>query len=418
MLRSYIVGLWVVIVGLTPAFADWPEFRGPLGQGSATSKQIAHVPLKWSATENVRWRTPLAGNGWSSPIVVGERIYLTTAAALDSNDPKSDLDLSLLIVDVRTGEMIKDVKLFRQSGANAPGIHKKNSHASPTPICRDERIYVHFGHQGTACVSTAGDIIWKNDGLDYPPVHGNGGSPIVVDDLLIFSCDGGEAGEVIALDTYTGNVRWRTPRDVEATKKFSFSTPLLINPDGRRQLIIPGSNVVQSLDPATGKEHWRVRYDGFSVVPRPIFSEGLVFVCTGYSTPSLLAIRPDGSGDVTQSHLVWKTNLSVPNTPSLVAHDGQVTMVSDKGIAVSLEAKTGKEIWKARIGGNFSSSPLLVGDRIYLLSEEGECTVIAAAREFRELSKNKMSERTLASLAMVENDLLLRTADALYRIGQ
>ncbi len=417
MLRSMGLAVLSWVVAWQVCLADWTEFRGPGCQGIGKTEQIDHVPLSWSTTQNVRWRAALPGNGWSSPIAVGSQIYVTTATPLQANDPKSDIDLSLLIIDARTGNLIHDAKLFRQSGTNSPGIHKKNSHASPTPIYRDQRIYVHFGHQGTACVTTQGEIVWKNDGLDYPPVHGNGGSPVLADDLLIFSCDGGEASEVIALDTYTGNVRWRTKRDVEATKKFSFSTPLLINPDGRKQLIIPGSNVVQSLNPTNGKEHWRLRYDGFSVIPRPIFTEGLVFVCTGYSTPSLLAIRPDGSGDVTDSHLVWKANVSIPNTPSLVSHDGQVTMVSDKGIALSLDAKTGREIWKARIGGNFSASPLLVGDRIYLLSEEGDCTVIAAAPEHRELARSKMSERSLASLSMIGNDLLLRTADALYRIG-
>ena len=347
---------------------DWPEFRGPNGQGIYEAKDL---PLKWSKTEGIKWRTELPGSGWSSPIVVKGIIYLTAAVPVTDKAEKPDLDLMLMMLDVQSGKLLKSEKIFTQLGATAPGIHPKNSHASPTPIVDGDRLYLHFGHQGTACTDLQGKILWSNKELSYPPVHGNGGSPVVFGKLLIFSRDGADISEVTALDKMTGKIVWKRERSVEADKKFSFCTPLVIEAAGKKQLILPGSNVVQSLVPETGEEIWRLTYDGYSVIPRPIYTDGLVFICTGYNRPSLLAIDPTGTGDVTATHLKWKSDENIPHTPSLVASGGKIFMVSDKGIASGVESATGKEVWKERIGGNFSASPLLVGDRMYMLSEEG-----------------------------------------------
>ncbi len=395
---------------------DWPEFRGPNGQGIYGAREL---PLKWSKSEAVKWRTELPGNGWSSPIVVRGTIYLTAAVPVNNKPAgdNQDLDLTLMMIDVESGKLLKSVTLFTQSGAKAPGIHSKNSHASPTPIFEEGRLYLHFGHQGTACTDLQGKMLWSNQELGYPPVHGNGGSPVVVGKLLIFSRDGADISQVTALDKLTGKVVWKRERDVEADRRFSFCTPLVIEAAGRKQLILPGSNVVQSLVPETGEEIWRLTYDGYSVIPRPIYSDGLVFICTGYNRPSLLAIDPTGTGDVTATHLRWKCDANVPHTPSLVARSGQILMVSDKGIASGVDVATGQELWKERIGGNFSASPLLVGDRIYLLSEEGDTTILQLGEPPLELAKNKLGERCLASPAIVGNDLLIRSADALYRIS-
>ncbi len=393
---------------------DWPEFRGPNGQGIYSAKKL---PLAWSKSEGVKWRTELPGNGWSSPVVVKGIVYLTAAVPVNGKtSDKPDLDLMLMLVDVESGKLLKSVKIFTQLGASAPVIHSKNSHASPTPIVDEDRLYLHFGHQGTACTDLQGNIRWSNKELAYPPVHGNGGSPVVAGKLLIFSRDGADTSEVTALDKMTGKVVWKRERNVEADKKFSFCTPLVIEAAGKKQLILPGSNVVQSLVPETGEEIWRLTYDGYSVIPRPIYADGLLFICTGYNRPSLLAIDPTGTGDVTATHLRWKSDANVPHTPSLVALDGKIFMVSDKGIASGVEAATGKEIWKERIGGNFSASPILVGDRMYLLSEEGDATILQIGDKPKELAKNKLTERCLASPAIIGDDLLIRSADALYRI--
>ena len=394
--------------------ADWPEFRGPLAQGIVPA---AKIPANWSERKNVLWRTELPGEGWSSPIVVGERIYLTTAIRSSTDVDKPDYDLSLLIVDANTGELSKKVSLFAETGATSPSIHKKNSHASPTPVFDGKRLYIHFGHLGTACTDLDGTIVWRNGDLNYPPVHGNGGSPVVIDDLLIFSRDGSDIAEVIALDKATGKVRWQTPRETEASRQFSFCTPLVIDAGGKQQLILPGSNVVQSLHPQSGKEIWRVTYDGYSVIPRPIYAQGLVYICTGYDRPSLLAIDPTGAGDVTQTHLRWQINTNVPHTPSLIAHDNQITMISDHGVVSSVDALTGAELWKERVGGNYSASPLLIGNQIFLVSEEGDCTILEAGAAAKVIAKAKLDERCLASPAMIGSNLLIRTAKSLVRFG-
>lgn len=386
----------------------WLQFRGTIGDGVT---QVVELPTSWSATENIGWRCELPGEGWSSPVVQDDRIYLTAAIELGSGER----ELALLVVDAKSGQQVSRTKIFTEPAAS-PKIHGKNSHASPTPILAGDRLFLHFGHQGTACVKLNGEIVWSNDKLSYPPVHGNGGSPVLVGKALIFSQDGAEQAKVVALNADTGDSLWETTREVDASKKFSFCTPLVLERAGKSQVILPGSNVVQALDAATGKEIWRVRYDGYSVIPRPIVSAGLIMVCTGYNRPSLLAIKPDGQGDVTDSHIAWQVQTNVPHTPSLSTLDGLLFMVSDNGIASCLSAQTGEEIWKERIGGNFSASPLLSGDKLYLLSEEGDTTIVRASRKFEKLAKNALGDRTLASMAVIDNDLLIRSKSALWRI--
>ncbi len=411
--------LW--ILSASTSLADWHQFRGPSGNG----KVDVPIPTTWSETENVLWRTEVPGEGWSSPIVVGNEIFLTAAIPIAASQqpadtpPPMDLDLCLLKLDAATGKQIQRISLFTEYSISAPKIHQKNSHASPTPIFDGHHIFVHFGHQGTACVDLDGAVLWRNDSLGYPPVHGNGGSPVVVDQLLIFSRDGQDISEVTALDKMTGEVAWQRERHVETAKRFSFCTPLVLKVGDQTQLILPGSDVVQSLNPANGEEIWRVRYEGYSVIPKPIFEAGLVFISTSYDRPKLLAVDPTGTGDVTDSHVRWTaSSANIPHTPSLVALDGKVAMVSDKGIAACYDALTGAELWKERIGGNYSASPLVSGTLVYLLSEEGVCTVLDIANLPQEIAQNKLNARTLASPAVVGNDLLIRTDKSLLRIRQ
>ncbi|MFN3190398.1 MAG: PQQ-binding-like beta-propeller repeat protein [Aureliella sp.] len=408
----------LLAIGCSSALGDWPAFRGPTRDGITSADRL---PTKWSPTENVAWRTELPGQGWSSPIVVNDRIYLTAAVPIengagDVDGAKTGYTLELFIVAATSGELISRLELFQQP-ADAPRIHRKNSHASPTVLHEDGRLYVHFGHQGTACLSTSGEVIWSNDSLSYSPVHGNGGSPTIAGDLLIFSRDGGDIAEVTALDKKTGEIVWQTDRNVEVRRTFSFCTPYLGEIEGREQLILPGSNVVQSLDPTTGEELWRLRYEGYSVIPRPIYHAGLIFVCTGYDRPKLLAIDPTGTGDVTGTHLRWQSDDSISHTPSLIATNNQIVAVSDKGVAICFDASSGEELWKKRVGGNFSASPLLAGRMLYLPDEKGKCTIYELGSEPKQIAVNDMEERTLASYAVLENDLLIRTDQALYRIS-
>jgi outer membrane protein assembly factor BamB len=396
---------------------DWTEFRGPGGGGAIKNEAL---PTEWSESSNVRWFSKLPGLGWSSPVVAKDRIYVTTAVAATS-DPKELVgpqQLWLICLDSRNGNEVFARQVLEQD-ENAPKVHKKNSHASPTPVVEGDRIYLHFGHQGTTATDLEGNVVWTNRDHAYAPTHGNGSSPIIVGDLLIVTCDGGDEPCTLALDKKTGKQVWKTVRNVEADKKFSFCTPSLFRIDGKDQLVSPGSNVVQSLDPKDGRVIWSVQYDGYSVIPKPIMHQGLVFICTGFGPTTLLAIDPTGQGDVTESHVRWRfKNTNVPKTPSLIAYRDQIIMTSDQGIGVAVDCKSGEEIWKLRLGGNYSASPLLNGDIIYFQSEQGDATVLRLGAEPVEIAKCTLPGRIFASFAVVENDLLIRAEEGLYRIGK
>jgi outer membrane protein assembly factor BamB len=414
MLRLPSSCFFVFFVAIPVCAADWPQFRGPAGDGHATAKNL---PTTWNETTNVAWKTPIPGKGWSSPSLYRGRLYLTTAVPLEmGSGSTSELSLRALCIDAMSGRIMWNVELFRE-GADAPKIHTKNSHASPSPLVKDERVYFHFGHQGTACLDLAGKTVWTSTENRYAPVHGNGGSPVLVDGLLIFSCDGADDPYVVALDAATGKQAWRFSRPADADKKFSFSTPAVIDITGQKQLITPGSDVVNALDPASGREIWRVYYDGYSVIPRPVFGHGLVFIATGYNSPSVMAIRPDGRGDVTDTHVAW-TARGGPNTPSLLLVGDELYVLADKGIALCLDARTGRQHWQERIGGNYSSSPLFADGKIYLQSEEGSAIVLRPGKTFEKLADTGFNERTLASYAVGDRALFIRTEQNLYRVEQ
>jgi outer membrane protein assembly factor BamB len=253
--------------------------------------------------------------------------------------------------------------------------------------------------------------------LHYAPVHGNGGSPILVDDLLVFSCDGSDKAFLVALNIAAGKVRWQTNRGVKEGKMFSFSTPLLIEVGGKKLIISPASNAVYAYDPADGKEIWRVLYNGYSVIPRPVYGQGLLFIGSGYNTPSLLAIRPDGTGDVTPTHIAWKMRKAAPHAPSPLLVGNELYIVSDKGQASCLDARTGAVHWQERLGGEYSASPLFAGGKVYFQSEQGTTAVVRAGKQFELLAKNVLGERSLASPAAADGALFIRTDKHLYRIG-
>ena len=390
--------------------ADWLGFRGPSGDGQVTE---VGLPLKWTNQENVRWKQAIPGEGWSSPVIRQGRIYLT--ASVPEATPEGTRSLRLLILRAQDGQIERNVEVFTQD-ATAPRIHSKNSHASPTPLIDGEDLFVHFGHQGTACLDLDGNLRWANRKIQYAPVHGNGGSPVLAGDALIFSCDGSTEPFIIALNRRTGEELWRKVRTVEATRKFSFSTPTLIEVNGQQQVISPGSDVVMALNPATGEEIWRFRYDGYSVIPKPVYAHGLLYVCTGYNQPNLLAIRPDGTGDVTETHLAWSTKKGVPHTPSLLLVGEQLYMVSDNGVASCLNALNGESYWSERLTGAFSASPIHGDGKIYFPDETGTTTVIRPGTTFEKLAENAIGERTLASFAVSDKALYLRSASHLYRI--
>lgn len=392
---------------LASAASDWPQFRGPDGNGHSSARNL---PFAWDTTKNVQWKTELPGKGWSSPALHKGRLYLTAAEELGS-----ELSLRALCHDAATGKPLWATEIFLTPPVRH---HQKNSQASPTAIADGDRLYVHFGHYGTACLDLAGKVLWKQTELKYSPVHGNGGSPILVGDALIFSADGASDPSVIALDKATGKVLWKVKRETTAAKRFSFSTPTLITVNGQPQLITAGSGVVNALNPKTGAELWRCRYgEGYSVIPKPVFGHGLVFIATGYDKPTVIAIRADGQGDVTDTHIAWRLDREAPKTPSLLLAGNELYMVSDAGIASCLDAKTGQVHWSERVGGNYSASPLLADGKIYLQNETGTGVVLKPGKAFEKLAENPLGEKTLASYAVTDGALFIRTEKHLYRIG-
>ncbi|MFP6874647.1 MAG: PQQ-binding-like beta-propeller repeat protein [Verrucomicrobiales bacterium] len=407
-------------MALCPA-GDWPKFRGPTGDGNARVKSL---PLKWSATGNVRWKVSVPGKGWSSPVLAGGRIYLTTAVAAgnDQDANGADRELRALCLEAASGKVVWDTGIFRQDGKSAPRIHNKNSHASPTPIIEGGRVYVHFGHMGTACLDLAGKVLWRQDELSYPPLHGNGGTPVIFNDLLIYSADASRSPFIVALHKETGKVAWRKARSkMPVTRKFSFSTPTLIRVAGKMQLISPASGAVFSYDPSSGEELWHVRYaQGYSVIPKPVMHNNMIFIGTGYDQPNVLGIRVDAQsrGDVTDTHLEWEITKRAPHTPSMLVVDGLLYFISDGGIASCVDPDDGDVIWQERAAGPMSASPVYSGGRIYFLDEKGVCTVIRAGRKFEILATNDIGERSLASFAVGEGVIYIRTEKNLFRIGE
>lgn len=389
----------------------WPQFRGPTGQGLCDARNL---PLSWGPKDHVAWRAEIPGQGWSSPVYQAGRVYLTTATTKEGS---GDLSLRALALNAKSGDILWNVELFVEKSGEAPGIHPKNSHASPTPLLSEGRLIVHFGHEGTAALDLQGNVLWKQTSLPYPPQHGNGGSPVRVGDALFFACDGKKDPFVAALDFSTGKVLWKASRETPAHKKFSFSTALVITNAGRVEIISPGSGAVCAYAPADGRELWRVRYgEGYSVVPCPIFGNGLLYLSSGFDHPSVLAVRPGGDGDLTDSNIAWTVGKAAPNTPSLSLVGDEVYMVSDAGVATCLDAKTGAAVWSERLGGNFSASPLYAAGRLYFQNEEGIGFVVEAGRSFKKLATNDLGERSLASYAATDGAFFIRTDSHLYRI--
>ena len=396
-------GFLLPVIFAAAAAAEWPQFRGPSGQGQSLASEL---PLRWSESQNIAWKAAIPGEGWSSPVIADGQVWLTAAA-------EGGASLRAIALDQASGRVLHNVEVFRLP--KPPSIHEKNSYASPTPILEPGRVYVHFGTLGTAALNRSGETIWKTQQLRYAHGHGGGGSPALDGDLLVISCDGTDQQYVVALDKNTGEIRWKTARHGGA---MAYTTPLVIPRGEKRQAVSPGGNHAVSYDLETGKELWSVDYVGFSGVPRPVFAHGLVYITTGFYDPVLMAIRPDGSGAVTKTHVAWQWSRGVPLTPSPLIVGDELYMVSDNGIATCLDAKTGQELWRQRLGGGFSASPVSAGGQVYFLSESGEATVIRAGREFERLAVNQLDGRTLASPAIAGRAIYLRTDSHLYRIEE
>jgi outer membrane protein assembly factor BamB len=395
-----------------PAVAgdDWPQFRGPTGDGHSDSTGL---PVTWSETEHVRWKTPIHGRGWSSPVVLGDQIWITTA----TEDGKQ---MSAVCLDRESGKIVHDLLLFENEKPKF--CHALNSYASCTPAIDPGRVYVHFGAYGTACLdTTTGKTIWERRDLECDHWRGPGSSPILFENLLIVHYDGYDLQYVVAFNKETGKTVWKIDRKVDygttdGDIMKAYCTPIVIDVAGKKQLVSPTSKAALAYDPRTGEELWRVRFGSFSATARPLFGHGLVFINTGFGKADLLAVRPDGMGDVTDSHVEWKVTKSIGSKPSPLLIDGLIYNVHDAGVATCNEATTGKEVWTHRLGGNFSASPIYGDGKIYFLSQEGKTHVVKPGREFTQLAENTLADGFMASPAVTGKSLILRTRSALYRI--
>lgn len=394
------------------AGSDWWQFRG--GQQNGIGSETG-IPLRWSEEgREIRWRTRIVGLGWSTPAIRKGWAWLTTADAETGS-------LRLLAIELERGEVVRDIEVFRKDDLGP--IHKKNSHASPTPIVTEDAIFVHFGAHGTACVEWDGNIRWSRV-EDYGHHHGPGGSPVLFENQLIITCDGNQAQFIEALDVATGKSLWRTARDHyiparrdgSAMPPIGFSTPLLIETSSGPQLIAVAADHVSGFDPRTGRELWWSTYEGYSNVPMPVFWKDRVFIATGYTAPQLHAIRIDGTGDVTTSHRAWTLERGAPAnpTPTLVGDD--LYVLNDAGVLMCLDAETGERRWQERIGGNFSASPVLVDGLLYLQDEDGRTTIVRPGPKYEQVAVNELQGRTLASPVPLEKALLIRTDRELLRI--
>jgi outer membrane protein assembly factor BamB len=411
--------VWSILVMVLAAGGQWPEFRGPDGTGTSPN---ANVPIKWSETENVRWKVPVHGRAWSSPVVLGQQIWLTTATP----DGKQ---LFAMAFDKETGKTLYDLKLF--DVATPQFAHSFNTYASPSPVIEPGRVYVTFGSPGTAALDTkTGKVIWERRDLECNHFRGAGSSPILFRDLLIMHYDGSDVQYVVALDKKTGKTIWKTPRtvdfkDLEPNGKIkadgdfrkAFATPQIVTVGGSPVLVSSGSMAAYGYDPLTGKELWRLEErTSFSASTRPVSGHGLVYYSTGFSTGQVLAVRPDGRGDVTNTHVAWRATRGAPKKPSPLLVGDLLFVVNDNGVVTCLDAKSGAEVWTGRVSDTYSASPITAGGRIYFFSEDGKATVIEAGRAFKVLAENTLADGFMATPAIDGSALYVRTKSHLYRI--
>jgi outer membrane protein assembly factor BamB len=415
--RSLLASLFI-LPSLLCAADNWPEFRGPAGDGHSTATGLA---VKFGDAENVKWKTPIHGKAWSSPVIWGSQLWVTTAN-------EEGTELSAVCVDKETGKVLRDDILFRVA---APQFcHKFNSYASPTPAIEEGRIYVTFGSPGTACLDTkTGKKLWERTDFVCNHYRGAGSSPIIWNDLLIMNFDGSDHQFIVALDKKTGKTVWETKRSVdyhdlddkgevknEGDYRKAFATPHVFLQNGQPILLSSGAKAHYAYDPRTGKEIWRLdELESHSAATRPVIGNGLVYIPAGFGKAGLLAVKLGGSGALPPDSVAWRLKKAAPNKPSVTLSGDLLFTVNDGGIASCLDAKTGDVVWSERLGGNFSASPILADGKLYAGNEEGKFFVYEAGRQFKVLSENQFPDGFMASPAVSGKSLYLRSKTALYR---
>lgn len=417
-MKRTLVLVFTVAFSLFGWAEDWPRFRGPNGQGISRE---TNLPLVWSATSNVIWKAEVPGEGWSSPIVQGDRVFVTTAT-------EGGETCRVICLDRKTGKLLWNRSVFQQTPRRK---ERKNSYATPTPVTDGESVFAVFGDGSFGALTVDGMLQWTNRSFPFYSQHGLGASPILYQDLVIMPKDGSSEGEdkkvgwqkpwdksfIVALDKKAGAVRWKTPRGMS---RIAHVTPAIWVEGGKAQLISGAGDVVQGYDPLTGERIWTAYSQGEGVVPSIVFGDGLIFTSSGFEKSTIRAFRTGGKGDVTGTHVAWEVTKGVPTQASFVYVSPYLYSVTDGGVAMCLKGATGEMVWQERIGGNHSASPVYAEGRIYFLSEEGETVVIGAGPEFKILARNSIGEgqRCQASMAVSQKQIFIRSDKNVFCLGR
>ena len=426
-MRISLVACSIALLTIGARAADWPQFRGPTGQGISAETKL---PLHWGAESNVLWKTSVPGEGWSSPIVWKDKVFVTSATDRGTS-------CRVIAFDRKSGSIIWDKEVFEQVPLRKEG---KNSYATSTPVTDGKRVYAVFGDGGVAALTLDGGLVWTNREVQFYSRHGLGASPIVHGDLLIMPYDGsnriGTPGNwpnntaeerlgwqipwdkafVAALDVKTGKRVWTGKRGMS---RIAHSTPIVVEHAGKKQIISIAGDAIQGFDPKSGALIWTAYAQGEGLVPTPVVGDDLIFAASGFEKTTLRGVRMGGKGDVTQSHIAWEQRKGVPTQPSLLYIKGHVYGITDGGIATCYKADSGHIVWQERIGGNHSASPVYADGRIYFLSEAGDSAIIEANPKFSGiLATNSVGERCQASMAISRGNLFIRSDKHLFCIGK
>src|SRR5688572_30652370 len=417
--------IFVLAFGQLTTRANWPEFRGPTGDGHVSAKtQKVGLPLHWSETNNIKWKTEIPCKGISTPVIMDGRVWLTTAT-VDGHD------FFAICVDAESGKVRFNEKLFHSENPESLGNGASmNSYATPSAVIEPGRVYVHFGSFGTACLdSSLGKVIWKRDDLPCRHYRGPASSPVLFENLLILTMDGVDLQYHVALDKKTGKTVWKTDRSVawndehvpgqmakDGDLRKAHSTPLIVTAAGKPQMLSAGAKAAYGYDPRTGRELWKVQYNDWSVAPRPLFDKGLAFVVTGLTKKELWAVKTDGQGDVTDTGVVWKLKTRVGKYASPILVDGLIYTAAEESFITCLEAATGQTVWTERVPGKYAASPIYADGRLYFFSQEGATLVIKPGRTLEALATNTLANGCMASPAVSGKALFVRTKTHLHRI--
>ena len=410
------------VVSAVAAEQNWPEFRGPAGDGHA--REAAGVPLTWSETENVKWKTEVPHKGISTPVVFENKVWVTTAT-------EDGHDFFVLRLEADSGKVTLNEKIFHSEQPESLGNGASmNSYATPSAVAEPGRVYVHYGSFGTACLDSAtGKVLWKREDLRCRHYRGASSSPVLFQNLLVLTFDGADLQYHAALDKETGKTVWKRDRSVvwndehiagqmakDGDLRKAHSTPLIVSAAGGHQMLSSGAKAAYGYDPRDGRELWKVQYNDWSVAPRPLFDRGVAFFVTGLTKKEMWAVKTDGQGDVTETHVAWKQKAGIGKYASPILVDGRIYTAADESFISCINAETGAIVWTERVGGKYAASPVYAAGRLYFFDQAGKTLVIKPGDKLEILATNSLASGFMASPAVAGKAFFVRTKTHLYRI--